>query len=137
MGREANNSPSFSAEVKNNWSCNSTPPIRLHVFRPFFLPSSFLFILIFQLVIYYVILSFQTIFVPKKQGDIQSPSGCLFVCLFVWLVGWFVCSSIYILEPSGRFLRNLVWTNNPCRSAIVLALYEVQIKLLHTNSLSC
>jgi hypothetical protein len=64
---------------------------------------------------------------------------CLFVCLFGWLVGWlFLCSSIYILEPSDRFLRNLVWTNNhPCRSAIVLALYEVQIKLLHTYPLSC
>jgi hypothetical protein len=44
LGREANNSPSFSAEVKFNWSRNSTPPIRLHVFRRllFYLLRSFI-----------------------------------------------------------------------------------------------
>jgi hypothetical protein len=29
-GRETDNSPPSSAEVKNAWSYNSTPPIRLH-----------------------------------------------------------------------------------------------------------
>jgi hypothetical protein len=29
-GREADHSVPFSAEVKNVWSCTSTPPIRLH-----------------------------------------------------------------------------------------------------------
>jgi hypothetical protein len=29
-GREADHSPPSSAEVKNAWSCTSTPPIRLH-----------------------------------------------------------------------------------------------------------
>jgi hypothetical protein len=29
-GREADHSPPSSAEVKNAWSCISTPPIRLH-----------------------------------------------------------------------------------------------------------
>jgi hypothetical protein len=30
LRREADNSPSFSAEVKNAWSHTSTPPLRLH-----------------------------------------------------------------------------------------------------------
>lgn len=44
LGREAKNSASFNMEVKFNWSCNSTPPIRLLVFRPllFYLLRSFL-----------------------------------------------------------------------------------------------
>jgi hypothetical protein len=29
-GREANHSPPSTAEVKNTYSCTSTPPIRLH-----------------------------------------------------------------------------------------------------------
>jgi hypothetical protein len=29
-GREADNSPPSNAEVKNKWSFNATPPIRLH-----------------------------------------------------------------------------------------------------------
>jgi hypothetical protein len=29
-GREADHSPPSSADVKNSWSCTSTPPIRLH-----------------------------------------------------------------------------------------------------------
>jgi hypothetical protein len=29
-GREADNSPPSSAEVKNGWSYTSTPPIRIH-----------------------------------------------------------------------------------------------------------
>jgi hypothetical protein len=29
-GREADHSPTSSAEVKNAWSCTSTPPVRLH-----------------------------------------------------------------------------------------------------------
>jgi len=29
-GREAEHSPPFSAEVKNEWGYSSTPPIRLH-----------------------------------------------------------------------------------------------------------
>jgi hypothetical protein len=30
LGREADHSPQSNAEVRNAWSCNSTPPIRLH-----------------------------------------------------------------------------------------------------------
>jgi hypothetical protein len=30
VGSEADYSPPCFAEVKNAWSCNSTPPIRLH-----------------------------------------------------------------------------------------------------------
>ena len=29
-GREVNHSPPFSAEVKNEWSCDSTPALCLH-----------------------------------------------------------------------------------------------------------
>jgi hypothetical protein len=66
----------------------------------------------------------------KKQVDVQSLSG---FCLFGWLV---VCVFVY-LRFGARLpiFTKLVMdgNNHPCRSAIVLALYEVHINLLYTS----
>lgn len=106
LGREANSSSSFSAEVKNNWSCNSAPSIRLHVFRPLLLYLLRSFCTDFP-ACHLLRHSFLSAHFPSKE-EVSRHTITLWV-LFVCLVGCVCVLSIYILEPSGRFLRNLVW----------------------------
>jgi len=69
LGREGNNSSSFSAaEVKNNWSCNSAPPVCLHVFRPL------LFYLLRSFLSWFSSLSSSTSFFPFRPFSFQRRS---------------------------------------------------------------